>query len=191
MSQPAQESHLLESGQMISTHTRDQCFGEWCAIHKPQPGPWETWPRLWRDDRGIMERICPCGVGHPVAEMYEWAIEYGRGYDLVHGCCSEHQCGPRTAKREVFVHSGEGGSWRLGVPDAEAPTTIPAGPVESTDVTDVNETDLEIMIHAVQLMIQLWPSPPGSPVTISPDTWVELRRVLSYVPELVERVSNK
>lgn len=184
------ESHLIESGQVVATHLQEQCFGEWCAIHHPQPGPWGEWPRLWREDRGIMERICPCGVGHPVAEMYDWAIESGRGFELVHGCCSEHQCSPRTAKQEVFVHSGEGGNWRLGVPDAQAPTEIPAREVEVTDVTDVTKTDFDLMVSAVNLMIQLWPRTPETPVVVDPETWVELRRVLSYVPDLVERASR-
>lgn len=88
------EQHLLETGQVIQTHERGACIGRWCCIHQQMPGPWATWPRNWRDDRGIMERICPCGIGHPVAEMYEWAVAARRGEQLVHGCCRIHPCTP-------------------------------------------------------------------------------------------------
>jgi hypothetical protein len=81
------EQHILESGQSLQTHPRTACLGTWCCIHAQMPGPWSAWPRLWREDMGIMERVCPCGVGHPVAEMYEHAIFLNREYMLVHGCC--------------------------------------------------------------------------------------------------------
>jgi hypothetical protein len=88
------EQHVLELGQVIETHDRGVCLGQWCCIHSPMPGPWAAWPRYWRGDRGIMERICPCGVGHPVAEMYEYAVVMNRTENLVHGCCRIHPCTP-------------------------------------------------------------------------------------------------
>lgn len=88
------EQHLLETGQVIRTHERTQCLGQWCAIHQPMPGPWADWPRFWRDEIGILERICPCRIGHPVAEMYSWAVATGRGAMLAHRCCRIHPCTP-------------------------------------------------------------------------------------------------
>jgi hypothetical protein len=89
------EQHILELGQVIyNVHDRGQCFGQWCCIHHPMPGPWSTWPRYWREDRGFMERICPCGIGHPVAEDYAGAVARGQLEDLVHGCCYIHPCTP-------------------------------------------------------------------------------------------------
>ena len=41
-----------------------------------------------------MERVCPCGVGHPVAEMYERVLANGEGWILTHGCCG-CPCSPR------------------------------------------------------------------------------------------------
>ncbi len=87
------EIHVLESGQSILTHGLRTCRGTpWCAIHVPQPGPWESWPRLWRDDRMMMERICPHGVGHPAAEQTEWSQQ--QGISLDHGC-DMCPCGPK------------------------------------------------------------------------------------------------
>lgn len=72
--------------ELENVHDFTACLNsEFCVIHHPMPGPWSEWPTYWREDRRMMERVCPHGVGHPVAE------DYGRG-DLsgsffVHGCC--------------------------------------------------------------------------------------------------------
>lgn len=95
---PESELFVTEFGDWIYVHPASVCTGTWCVIHRPMPGPWSAWPRLWRYDRGIMERRCPCETDHPVAEMYEHYIATGRGIMLVHGCCLEHQCGPGLAE---------------------------------------------------------------------------------------------
>lgn len=40
------------------------------------------WPQNWRSDRGIMERICEHGVGHPDPDD----PKAGNKYEAVHGC---------------------------------------------------------------------------------------------------------
>ena len=82
--------YVTGTGQaLVHVHDPSRCQGRWCVIHNPMPGPWDAWPTHWRSDRGIMERVCPHGTGHPVAE------DYGRvsGWELVHGCC-ECPCAP-------------------------------------------------------------------------------------------------
>ena len=80
-------SYTTGTGQkLLYVHNITQCIrmDQWvCVIHNPLDGPWRDWPTHWREDRGIMERICPCGVGHPVAESYGSLP----GYELIHGCC--------------------------------------------------------------------------------------------------------
>lgn len=84
------EDYRTGTGQDIYVHSRRVCREDsWCVIHKPMPGPWELWPTHWRFDRRIMERICPHGVGHPVAESWSYLPDY----ELVHGCCG-CQCHP-------------------------------------------------------------------------------------------------
>jgi hypothetical protein len=39
-------------------------------------------PQLWRSDRGLMERLCEHGVGHPDPDE----INLGLGGRAVHGC---------------------------------------------------------------------------------------------------------
>lgn len=88
------EQHVLELGQVVQTHERVDCLGQWCCIHRPMPGPWADWPRYWQVEEGIMVRVCRCGVGHPVAEMYEYAITAGQIIRLAHDCCLIHPCTP-------------------------------------------------------------------------------------------------
>lgn len=77
----------LVGGQIITAHDREMCWGYWCPIHYPSPHHMRDWPQNWRSDRGIMERVCPHGVGHPdpdetkLYNKYDWS----HGCD---GCCS-------------------------------------------------------------------------------------------------------
>lgn len=83
-------------GLHLQTHMRSQCQGEWCCIHRPMPGPWSEWPLHWRGDRGIMERICPCGVGHPAVEQFDHWAKTDQKYQAIHGCCF-CPCSPKRA----------------------------------------------------------------------------------------------
>jgi hypothetical protein len=48
----------------------------------------KTWPLHWRYDRGILERICPHGVGHPDPD------DKASASDGIHGC--DGCCAPRV-----------------------------------------------------------------------------------------------
>lgn len=164
------ETHLLESGQtLVNVHPRLECVGEWCPIHRPMPGPWSNWPRQWSDERDIMERVCPHGIGHPVAEMYQWAMERGRGFDLVHGCCSSCICSPRAAKR---VNMGD----RIGVPDTHIRN--PAFDIQK---------NVDLITEAVHLLLELEPHPPHATVILETHQWQRIKHVLTQIPSLVAR----
>lgn len=67
-------------------HSPDRCAGENCTIHNRSDHHMRSWPQHWRGDRGIMERICPHGVGHPDPDS-PWpstSSEWVHGCD---GCC--------------------------------------------------------------------------------------------------------
>lgn len=73
----------------VHAETKDcQTFG--CSIHNPTDPNKDTMPTHWRGDRGLMERICEHGVGHPDQDHLNWlARTYGvhKAYDEgVHGC---------------------------------------------------------------------------------------------------------
>ena len=70
--------------QKLKVHNREDCEGEVCAIHNPTDHHMLDWPQHWRYDRGIMERLCPCGVGHPDPD--DFRIRNSLDY-AIHGCC--------------------------------------------------------------------------------------------------------
>ncbi len=154
------EQTLLESGQVIWHHPTAHCFGEWCAIHRPMPGPWASWPRLWREDRGIMERTCPHGVGHPVAEM----VGRVRDDELDHAC-DGCPCGPSEQEPVTFV----------GIEAATA------------RVAQLQAwTRLDVLKDALDLVADLWPKPGYASVVLETHQWIKLRRVLLAIPDLVD-----
>jgi hypothetical protein len=76
------EPTTLVGGQRINAHKRGNCFGYWCSVHHQSPHHMRDWPQNWRIDRGIMERICPHGIGHPDPDDI---IQYDK-YAFAHGC---------------------------------------------------------------------------------------------------------
>jgi hypothetical protein len=78
------------------THEWRGCEGFYCVIHNPCPGPWSDWPTFWRDDGRFMERVCPCGIGHP-------AVEDRRASGSVHGCCGVHACSVKVIEGELIM----------------------------------------------------------------------------------------
>lgn len=66
------------TGQTIVTHPPSACAGRACVVHNPSTHNMLEWPTHFREDRGITERICPHGVGHPDPDDIS--------ADTVHGC---------------------------------------------------------------------------------------------------------
>lgn len=64
-------------------HAEDACMGDHCTIHNMSDHSMRSFPQHWRADRGIMERICPHGIGHPDPDDYR-VNQYE--YERVHGC---------------------------------------------------------------------------------------------------------
>lgn len=68
---------------LFNVHTVDSCAGTYCTIHNRSDHAMRGFRQHWREDRMIMERICPHGIGHPDPDS-PW--ESG-SYEWVHGCC--------------------------------------------------------------------------------------------------------
>lgn len=66
------------------------CKKHGCAIHAPTDHSMRTFPNHWRDDRRMMERICPHGVGHPDPDHIRFVArtrgEEAARVEGVHGC---------------------------------------------------------------------------------------------------------
>lgn len=73
---------VLEGGEVVTAHEANQCAGETCTIHAPSDHAMRAFPQHWRDDRGIMERTCPHGIGHPDPD--DLTLDGVHGCD---GCC--------------------------------------------------------------------------------------------------------
>lgn len=84
------EIYITGTGQKILVHEKAVCQGNHCVIHNPSTHCMSEYPTHWRDDRKLMERICPHGIGHPDPdhlnhlgpEMMEWESMHG-----CDGCC--------------------------------------------------------------------------------------------------------
>jgi hypothetical protein len=79
------------AGQMLTNvHDRADCTGGACPIHSPSDHRMRDWPLNWRDDRRLMERICPHGIGHPdpdhLAHTERLRGKEAADTEGVHGC---------------------------------------------------------------------------------------------------------
>lgn len=81
------DNYITGMGQVLGhVHSSDQCAGRACVIHNPSDHSMRGFPTNWRGDRGIMERICPHGVGHPDPDDLAYLESIGRKGEGVHGC---------------------------------------------------------------------------------------------------------
>lgn len=95
LSQGTMEFYRSGTGQVVMVHKRDVDCADRCCIHNPSNHVMSSFPTHWRGDRGLMERICPHGVGHPDPDhiahsrrahgITNAAVEAVHGCD---GCCS-------------------------------------------------------------------------------------------------------
>lgn len=78
---------ILENTNIVLVcHSPEKCIGEYCTMHNRSNHSMRSFPQHWRSDRGIMERTCPHGVGHPDPDdpkTKNW-VEFVHGCD---GCC--------------------------------------------------------------------------------------------------------
>lgn len=89
-----QDVIFLWDGRVLNTHPEGSCSGEFCSVHNPSEHPLDTAPLNWREDRYLMERICPHGIGHPDPD------------DLTH---KRSRLSEETYKRYAFeVHGCDG-----------------------------------------------------------------------------------
>ena len=82
-----------EGDYILRTHAASNaCWENGCVIHNPSKNAMSDFPLNWREDRGIMERICPHGVGHPDFDSAAYFDRNGMSHMNVHGCCSYGCC---------------------------------------------------------------------------------------------------
>ena len=76
---PSYNIYITGTAQVVTgVHPLSACVGRPCVIHNPSDHHMQDWPTHWREDRHMMERLCPHGVGHPDPDDIT--------EDTVHGC---------------------------------------------------------------------------------------------------------
>lgn len=76
---PISNTYTTGTGQKLTNlHSPALCQGRGCVIHHPSLHSMRLFRTHWREDRGIMERLCLHGVGHPDPD--------DNNPDHVHGC---------------------------------------------------------------------------------------------------------
>lgn len=81
-------TYITGTGQCINNvHDEADCRGTYCVIHKPSAHCMINWPTHWRQDRQLMERICPCNIGHPDPDHIAFLPQARREIESIHGCC--------------------------------------------------------------------------------------------------------
>lgn len=88
----AEASYGQQVGEvLLRTHGPSKCTGRPCCIHAPSPHHMREWPLNVRFDRGITERLCPHGIGHPDPDDagYRQTLpgEFDAGIHGCDGCC--------------------------------------------------------------------------------------------------------
>ena len=83
------DTHQLENSNywLRKVHNNSICAGRPCTIHNRTDHSMRSFKQIWRPDRGIMERICPHGIGHPDPDEYKLAIDDSFGVHGCDGCC--------------------------------------------------------------------------------------------------------
>lgn len=85
----AERQFGIELGERtLRVHNRKLCAGQFCTIHNPSDHHMKDWPMTWRGDRGIMERSCTHGIGHPDPDdaAYRRRRDGANADQGIHGC---------------------------------------------------------------------------------------------------------
>lgn len=93
----------IDGIRLTNVHHWTKCNPDPCVIHRPTRHLMTHFPLHWRNDRGIFERICPHGIGHPDPDQFTYWASIGQESQAIHGCdgcCS----GNRPTHREGVMY---------------------------------------------------------------------------------------
>lgn len=120
-------------GELTNVHSPRACADALgCGIHnRPSNHALKDAKMLWRNDRGILERLCEHGVGHPDADSAAYLASIGRSNDNIHGCdgCCIGKPESEADKKPEFW-----ASMRIEAAKGPRPVDVLFGEEESTRV---------------------------------------------------------
>lgn len=84
------ELYITGTGQRMWVHDKAKCDSKGCPIHGPSEHHMRGWATNYREDRGLTERICCHGVGHPDPDSVSYGLKFGKDISShgCDGCCS-------------------------------------------------------------------------------------------------------
>lgn len=71
---------------LVNVHSPILCVGRPCVVHNPTQHHMRQWALLFRNDRGIFERICVHGIAHPDPDQFDFWEETNQMFAASHGC---------------------------------------------------------------------------------------------------------
>ena len=71
---------------LTNVHPVAACESRVCVLHNPSEHNMRDFHMLYREDKGLMERICPHGIGHPDPDSLAYFNSVGLESMRVHGC---------------------------------------------------------------------------------------------------------
>jgi len=81
-------ANLENSNIQLLAHEPDECKStDACTIHNRTDHHMRGYKQFYRFDRGIMERICSHGIGHPDPDDIKIILGTDNGEHSCDGCC--------------------------------------------------------------------------------------------------------
>jgi len=120
------EPTIIGGSPVYNVHDPARCEGRPCVLHHPSDHHMRDWPKRWRDDRRMVERTCPHGVGHPDPDDLAYRLTLpgpvGEADSGVHGCDGCCAAEPAFEVRSLcFCHPIPGGPHSVICPEAPRP----------------------------------------------------------------------
>jgi len=82
----------IDWSRLRNVHAPTVCAGRPCVVHNPSDHHMRSWDQVWCQRKGIVERQCPHGVGHPDPD------QPGDGVHGCDGCCNPAAEGTGAAR---------------------------------------------------------------------------------------------
>lgn len=79
---------LEHSTFVMHCHEETRCRGDYCTLHNRSNHHMRFFRQQWRPDRGIIERVCNHGIGHPDPDEYRVRVGLDDGVHGCDGCCA-------------------------------------------------------------------------------------------------------
>lgn len=96
------DAHGQQHEGLLRSHGLLDCAPHPCPLHAPSAHHMRAWRLHWRADRRLMERLCPCGIGHPDPDHLHYIARTrslpDAATEALHGCCG--CCQPPTEESE-------------------------------------------------------------------------------------------